>query len=469
MAQPTGWAGGRMTEQLLLNDRYRLLEQLATGGMGEVWRAADQLLARLVAVKILRREFASDDAARSRFQAEARFAASLHHSGIAQVFDYGRQDDVIYLVMELVDGEPLSKIISRTGGLDPEATLDLVAQSARALQVAHTAGIIHRDIKPGNLMVTGDGTIKVTDFGIARAAAVSTLTQTGMVMGTAHYVSPEQASGQSITPATDLYSLGVVAFECLTGEPPFDADTPVGIALQHVRELPPELPSHVPGPVRELVHRLLAKDPAERPGSAQELADEAFAIREALISGAGGFEQTAGYAAVAAFDHGQQTRAQGIPPEFTEPAGPDTFASEETFANERRRSPLLLASVAMGLLLLGAIVIGSLWPDPQGAGRTGNDTKAPASTASPGDGPMDPSPMEPAPPVYETSPTPSPQSEGTTAPPPSTSPTVRVTVTPTRTRPATPRPTPTKTIPTPTEPTPPDPDPSSSAGPAQDS
>jgi serine/threonine-protein kinase len=461
-----------MTEQLLLNDRYRLLELLATGGMGEVWRAADELLARLVAVKVLRREFASDDAARSRFQAEARFAASLHHSGIAQVFDYGRQDDVIYLVMELVDGEPLSKIISRTGGLDAEATLDLVVQSARALQVAHAAGIIHRDIKPGNLMVTGDGTIKVTDFGIARAAAVSTLTQTGMVMGTAHYVSPEQASGQAITPATDLYSLGVVAFECLTGEPPFDADTPVGIALQHVREVPPELPSHIPGPVRELVHRLLAKDPADRPGSAQELADEAFALREALISGADGFEHTAAYAGVTAFDQGQPTRSHGIPPVLAEPSGLDTLASEAQRDSDRRRSPLLLASVAMGVILLGAILVGSLWQDAQKTGRTGNDTKAPISTVSSGTGnqPVDPGVGEPPPPILETSPEPTPESEATTAPPPpSPSPTVRVTVTPTKTRTTTSRPTPTKTVPTPTEPTPPDPDPSGSAGPAQDS
>jgi serine/threonine protein kinase len=451
-----------MTEQLLLNDRYRLLEQLASGGMGEVWRAADELLARLVAVKVLRREFASDEAARSRFQAEARFAAALHHSGIAQVYDYGQQDEVIYLVMELVHGEPLSKIISRTGGLDSEATLDLVAQSARALQVAHTAGIIHRDVKPGNLMVTADGTIKVTDFGIARAAAVSTLTQTGMVMGTAHYVSPEQASGQPITPATDLYSLGVVAFECLTGQPPFDADTPVGIALQHVRELPPELPEDVPAPVHDLVRRLLAKNPQDRPGSAQEVADEAFAIRESVLLGTAGHPGYQSYGAAAQTAAlGQATRAHAMGPELAEPARLDTLARQQG-STRPRRSPLLLTGVAMGVLLLGAILIGSLWPTHQGAGLNGNNVNAPTRPAS--QSPADMSYPNPIVPAVPRDTTPSPQTEGTTAPPPSTSETVTVTPRVTRTRTTAPATTPPKTVPTTTQPPTPEPDPSSSAG-----
>jgi serine/threonine-protein kinase len=447
-----------MSDQRILNERYRLLEQLATGGMGEVWRAADQLLARLVAVKLLRPEFASDEAARIRFQAEARFAASLHHSGIAQVYDYGEQDDMIYLVMELVHGEPLSKIISRTGALNPEAVLDLVEQSARALQVAHTAGIIHRDVKPGNLMVTGDGTIKVTDFGIARAAAVSTLTQTGMVMGTAHYVSPEQASGQAITPATDLYSLGVVAFECLTGRPPFDADTPVGIALKHVRDFPPALPMHLPAQVREFVRQLLAKRPEDRPASAQQVADHAYAIRESLVHGTGPVP----------LQEPARPGPSGPPPTRSEPAvdlappaEPDTLAAEEVATTERQRSPLLLTSVAVGVLLLGIILIGSLWPDQQGADLNGNRSNAPA-TSGPGlqGGLTDPSPIDSVPP---TSTAPSPQSGGTTAPSPSASTTLIVTPTPTRTRTTTPAPTPTKTVPS-SEPSSPEPDPSSSTG-----
>ncbi|GAA2098113.1 serine/threonine-protein kinase [Actinomadura alba] len=457
-----------MTEQLLLNDRYQLDELLATGGMGQVWSATDQLLARSVAVKLLRPEYVSDEAARSRFQAEARFAASLHHSGIAQVYDYGQQDDLIFLVMELVPGEPLSKIIARTGGLDPEATLDLVAQAARALQVAHSAGIIHRDVKPGNLMVTGDGTIKVTDFGIARAAAVSTLTQTGMVMGTAHYVSPEQASGQAITPSTDLYSLGVVAFECLTGRPPFDADTPVAIALQHVRDFPPALPLDIPAPVRELVRQLLAKKPADRPTSAQELADQAYVIRESLATGLDPAELD------------DATRSDTLTVEPDEAEGPDlpgsgsttdgqlTTAQEVTGGADtdqvdavQHRSPLLLAAVALGIVLLGVILITSPWQERQGAGLNGNDSDVPASTGPVMQGDLtDPNPVgsRPSPEA-----TPSPQTAGTNVPTWSPSPTLSATPRPTRSQTTSPNPTPPDPEPS-AEPSIPDPDPTSSGG-----
>jgi serine/threonine protein kinase len=398
-------------ENVLLNNRYRLIGLLATGGMGEVWQAADELLARPVAVKVLRREYASDEAARTRFKAEAQFAASLHHGGIAQVYDYGEQDDLIYLVMELVPGEPLSKILTRSGALTPEATLDLVTQTAQALQVAHTAGIIHRDIKPGNLMVTADGTIKVTDFGIARAAAVSTLTQTGMVMGTAHYVSPEQASGQQITPATDLYSLGVVAFECLTGMAPFDADTPVAIALKHVRELPPALPLTIPAPVRDLVRQLLAKRPAERPVGAQEVADQAYVIRESLALG---------------IEPGDPAQSTDLI-ELAEPAPLDTLLTEQV--SPRRRSPLLLTSVAVGVLLLGVIVVGSLLRGPHGADLNGNQTKVPAvpvhgdqdETTDPNPiGPLSPSGITPQPRTGVVTPTASPTARATRKPPPRT-------------------------------------------------
>jgi serine/threonine protein kinase len=359
-------------EELVLSNRYRLERQIAAGGMGEVWEATDQLLIRPVAVKLLRREYISDEAARNRFRAEARFAAALQHGGIAQVYDYGEQDDLAYLVMELVPGEPLSKILIRNKVLSTEATLDLVSQAARALQVAHAAGIIHRDIKPGNLMVTGDGTVKITDFGIARDGQVSELTQAGMVMGTAHYVSPEQASGKDITPATDLYSLGVVAYECLAGRPPFDADSAVAIALKHVRESPPELPPEVPAPVRELVRQLLSKDPASRPGGAQEIADRAYMIRESLQLGT----------AIAEFEE-QLAHPETDTGHF--PAGTGHFpAGAETLAavavpgdapnagtgesGPHRRNVLLLTSVAVGLLVLGLIVMGSLLK----GGRAGN-------------------------------------------------------------------------------------------------
>ncbi|MFI7438813.1 serine/threonine-protein kinase [Nonomuraea indica] len=265
-----------------LGNRYHLLSRIATGGMGEVWRARDELLGREVAVKTLRSHIHADPSFRERFRNEARITAGLTDPGIAQIYDYGEQSDGAYLVMELVHGEPLSAILGRNGPLGPDVTLDVLHQTARALHAAHASGVVHRDIKPGNLLVTPQGTIKVTDFGIARALEAAPVTQAGTVLGTAQYVSPEQAQGLTLTPATDLYSLGVVAYECLAGRTPFQGDSQVAIALRHLNELPPPLGVDVPAPVRELVMALLAKDPAARPGSARELADRAAMLRETL-------------------------------------------------------------------------------------------------------------------------------------------------------------------------------------------
>ncbi|HKB31705.1 MAG TPA: protein kinase [Streptosporangiaceae bacterium] len=276
---------------VLLSGRYRLDQRIAAGGMGEVWRGTDEVLGRPVAVKLLRHAYVGDEALASRFRAEARYAASLSHPGIAQVFDYGEQDTGrdsgggAYLVMELVPGEPLSAILARTGRLSPEVTLDIIAQAASALQAAHASGIVHRDIKPGNLLVTADGRVKITDFGIARAvqaAQAGHLTQTGMVMGTAQYVSPEQASGLRVTHASDVYSLGVVAYECLAGAPPFAAEALIALALAHVREVPRPLPPNVPTLVCDMVMRMLAKRPEDRPASAQAVADRANVLRDVL-------------------------------------------------------------------------------------------------------------------------------------------------------------------------------------------
>ncbi|NUP02623.1 MAG: serine/threonine protein kinase [Nonomuraea sp.] len=268
-----------------LRNRYLLLSRIATGGMGEVWRARDELLGREVAVKILRSHMHADPTFRERFRNEARLTAALADPGVAQIFDYGEQSDLAYLVMELVHGEPLSAILGRNGALGPEVALDVVHQTAKALHAAHSSGIIHRDIKPGNLLVTREGTIKVTDFGIARALEAAPVTQTGTVLGTAQYVSPEQAQGFPLTPATDLYSLGVVAYECLAGRTPFRADSQVAIALLHLNEQPPPLGVDVPAPVRELVMTLLAKEPGGRPATALEAADRAYVLRESLASG----------------------------------------------------------------------------------------------------------------------------------------------------------------------------------------
>jgi eukaryotic-like serine/threonine-protein kinase len=271
----------------LLAGRYRLTDRIAAGGMGEVWRGQDDLLNRAVAVKLLPTGRAGDEAFLARFRAEARYAASLSHPGIARVYDYGESAEFggAYLVMELVNGEPLSAILARAGRLSPDATLDIVSQAARALDAAHQAGIVHRDIKPGNLLVAAGGTTKITDFGIATAVAAaqaSHLTETGMVMGTAMYVSPEQATGAQVTEASDIYSLGVVAYECLAGHPPFTASEPLAIAFAHKHEPVPALPPDVPPPVSDLVYHMLAKTPAERPASVRVVADRADMLRDAL-------------------------------------------------------------------------------------------------------------------------------------------------------------------------------------------
>ncbi|MCW2767433.1 MAG: protein kinase, partial [Nocardioides sp.] len=207
--------------------RYRLDARIATGGMGEVWRATDTTLGRDVAVKLLKNEYADDASFRTRFETEARHAAALHHPNVASVYDFGESEPTDgsgiprpYLVMELVNGRPLSDLLRGGRPLDPEVARDLLGQAADAIGAAHAAGIVHRDVKPANLLVTPDRTVKITDFGIARAAEGLGITETGQVMGTPQYLSPEQARGNTATPASDVYSLGVVAFECLAGHRP---------------------------------------------------------------------------------------------------------------------------------------------------------------------------------------------------------------------------------------------------------
>jgi serine/threonine-protein kinase len=280
-----------LTPGSVLGDRYRLVSRIAVGGMGEVWRADDALLHRAVAVKVLKPELSQDATFLDRFRNEARSAAAFSHSGIANVFDYGEavptggqpggpEPAIAYLVMELVDGRPLAEILAREGRLSADRTLDYVGQAAAALQVAHRVGVVHRDIKPGNMLVTADGQVKITDFGIARAASTVPLTQAGMVMGTAQYFSPEQAEGRSVGPPSDVYSLGVVAYECLSGRLPFIADSPVTVAMMQIRNLPPPLPPDVPAAVRGVVERAMAKDPALRYPNGGELAAALAAARE---------------------------------------------------------------------------------------------------------------------------------------------------------------------------------------------
>ena len=254
----------------LLADRYEITAPIATGGMGEVWKARDRVLDRIVAAKVLRSEFTGDPSFLARFRNEARHTAALTHPNIASVYDYGETVDdtgtqqLAFLVMEFVEGQPLVTILHDEGALPVDWTLHVVEQSADGLSAAHRGGVIHRDIKPGNLIVRPDGVVKLTDFGIAQARDATPLTRTGMVVGTAQYLSPEQAQGLELTSASDVYSLGVVAYECLTGARPFDGASQVAIALAHINRPPPPLPAHVPPAVRLLVERALAKDPADR-------------------------------------------------------------------------------------------------------------------------------------------------------------------------------------------------------------
>jgi serine/threonine-protein kinase len=255
-----------------LGGRYRLDERIAGGGMGDVWRGTDEVLGRTVAVKILLPALLDEPGFAERFRGEARTMATINHPGVVDVYDYGSDQQLAFLVMEYVEGDALSRTLSRVGRLTPARTMALVAQAADALQAAHANGIVHRDVKPGNLLVRPNGTLVLTDFGIARSALVGQLTVAGSVLGTASYISPEQASGAVATPASDVYALGVVAYQCLSGHRPFDGATPIEIAMKHVRDTPRPLPSDIPPPVRAIVDRALAKDPAARWATAAAMA-----------------------------------------------------------------------------------------------------------------------------------------------------------------------------------------------------
>ena len=255
--------------QQLVGDGYQLQWIIGHGGMSTVWLADDLANEREVAIKVLRPEFSSNAEFLARFRNEALSAQGINSDNVVATYDYREADTdagftVCYIIMEYIRGESLADLIAREGQLDEALALDVLEQAAHGLAVIHRMGLVHRDIKPGNLMLTQHGQVKITDFGIAKAAAAVPLTRTGMVVGTAQYVSPEQAQGMKVTAASDVYSLGVVGYELLSGKRPFTGDSSVSVALAHVSAEPPALPISVSAPARELIEIALRKDPGQR-------------------------------------------------------------------------------------------------------------------------------------------------------------------------------------------------------------
>ncbi|GIH16392.1 serine/threonine-protein kinase [Rugosimonospora africana] len=272
-----------LTPADVLNERYRLDAPIASGGMGEVWRATDTTLDRTVALKVMRAERVANADFDARFRAEARTMAALHHPNVVNIYDYGRSPlpdgtTVSFLVMTYVDGESLRDRLTNGGPLPVVETMTLLAQAADALHAVHQHGIVHRDVKPANLLVQADGTVTLVDFGVARTDALTSVTTANAIIGTALYMAPEQASGKTVSATTDIYSLGAVAFHCLAGTPPFNGETALEVALKHVSDEPPPLPESVPVAARALVTRALAKDPADRFASAAAFAAAARAV-----------------------------------------------------------------------------------------------------------------------------------------------------------------------------------------------
>ena len=372
----------RPSSGLTFGGRYQLSSRVAIGGMGEVWQATDLVIGRTVAIKILKDEYLGDPGFLERFRAEARHAALVNHEGIANVFDYGEEDGSAYLVMELVPGEALSAILERERVLSSDRVLDIVAQTAAALQAAHAAGLVHRDIKPGNLLITPDGRVKITDFGIARIADQVPLTATGQVMGTVQYLSPEQASGHSASPSTDLYSLGIVAYESLAGRRPFTGESQVAIAMAQINETPPELPATVADPVRNLVYACLAKNPADRPASAAHLARAAQALRRGDVAAAAaavpGVLGDGTLAATVGPNYGQNTQATRVL------TTQEAVATATTPIETKRRNPwtwpLVILISLLALVLVATIIALIANPD---RGTTPSSAPPPTSSSPP--------------------------------------------------------------------------------------
>ncbi|WP_433302201.1 serine/threonine-protein kinase [Actinoplanes sp. CA-030573] len=374
---------------ILLGNRYRLDERIATGGMGEVWKGTDVVLGRVIAVKVLKTAMLSDPEFAARFYGEARMMASFRHPGVVEVYDYAGagdgdsdEDQVAYLVMAYVEGEPLSARV-RQGPMSVTETMSIVAQAADALHAAHEVGVVHRDVKPGNLIVKPNGTVVLVDFGVARSNAVTSVTQLNAIVGTALYMAPEQVAKGKVTAATDIYALGAVAYHCIAGVPPFDGDNALQVALRHLEDEPDPLPAHVPPPVRALIARAMAKQPADRFATAAEFAAAAFESAGPLD-----WKRMTGTALVAPLSPPAPTRAVPMPRDlpFT-PANPPLPARRRP---QRSQTALLVAVCVMAVLAIGltmAIIFRSD-DDPQSGNNPLN--VAPTETQQQDDDPVVP-------------------------------------------------------------------------------
>jgi eukaryotic-like serine/threonine-protein kinase len=338
----------------LYGNRYRVVGLLGTGGMARVYRARDELLGREVALKVLSERLSSDRSFVERFRREAQNAARLNHPNIVALYDYGDEDNRYFIVMELIEGRSLSEVLDEDGALMPERAAEIARDTANGLGRAHEAGLVHRDIKPHNIMITNSGQTKVTDFGIARALggdAEATMTQTGMVIGTAAYLSPEQAQGNPVDARSDVYSLGCVLHEALTGDTPFSGDTPLSIAYKHVRENPErasEVNSDVPEALDAIVMKAMSKNPDNRYADANEMAEDLDRFLAGQRVAATPF-----LAATSVMGAGSGTQV------MSETEVYDDFPDEEEEKSNTGKY-VLITLLVLGLLALGAFLLSNL-------------------------------------------------------------------------------------------------------------
>ena len=349
-------------KQILIGGRYSLRDPLGSGGMAEVFLAYEEVLERDVALKILKEQYADDEGFVERFRHEAQSAASLNHPNIVHIYEWGGTEngEASYIAMEYAPGGTLEDRILEDGPLPPRTAVEVASQIAKALGFAHERGVIHRDIKPQNILLSALGDAKVTDFGLARAAYSTSLSQTSLVLGTASYMSPEQAMGGPADPRSDLYSLGVVLYEMLTGELPYEGDSSVTIAVKHVME-PPQAPgevnSEVPEGISALTQKLLAKDPGDRYTSATQLIEDLRRVRDGLPPA---FADAAGRIAT-------DRAALPVPPVPADLGGDGVSSRSSYVVYGRRSGKLLRALGAFVIVLLALLLCAAFWSPSAGA------------------------------------------------------------------------------------------------------